>query len=270
LITLHGLRAAVVLTALVGPSDNKNVPASRAGDFRTSVKRLVSTRDLQADTHTWTIYLEITWKTSMRPLFIHVQPDDLVVKDDRGETIKLISQGMGRVPIMQPQSVEMPIRLTAPMEPWKKIAILKGVYTVIGSAQTVEFTFELDKGRSTEESKDGVTARLQEFKQTNTMWTILIRVVYPPDTPDFESFESWLAGSEVFLEGKDGKPRITPNGGYSVDDSRDKTAILTYRFVEDKNLKLGKPSDWKVVFRTPGKIEKMPVRFEFKDLWAPW
>ena len=43
------------------------------------------------------------------------------------------------------------------------------------------------------------------------------------------------------------------------------------RFIDqaDKNQVLGKISDWKLVYRTPGKMTEMPVPFEFKDVPLP-
>jgi hypothetical protein len=48
-------------------------------------------------------------------------------------------------------------------------------------------------------------------------------------------------------------------------------AIIRYRFGDepDKKLILGKFSDWKLVYRTPGKIASVPIPFEFKNLELP-
>jgi hypothetical protein len=237
--------------------------------LRTTLSRLVAVRDLENKTHTWTIYLHVGWDVGARPLFINAQPDDLLVRIKNDTELKPIPQGTGRIAITSEHRIEMPIRLQAPIQPSAKIDLLKGSYTVLGSKRTLSFTFDPEKPTPQSEMQDGVTVRLDESKQNKTMWTVRVRLTYPDDTPDFESFESWLGNNELVLERKDGKGRFTPNGGYSIDESAGKSATLTYRFLKDKNLSFGNPADWRFVYRTPGKIEKMPVKFEFKDLPAP-
>ncbi len=263
---VHFSCLGVVLAVLFAAADKNSVPD---GDFRTTVKRLVAVRDLEAKTHTWTIHLQVASEPGVRPLFIYTQPDELVVKVDNETVLKPISPGTGRIGIPNPDRMEIPIRVEAPTQPAAKIELLKGSYTVLGSKRTLDFVFESDKPGPQSQSKDGVTASLHEFKATKTLWTVRVQLTYPDDTPDFESFESWLGNNEILLHHKDGKRQFPPNGGYSVDDSTGKTAIVTYRFVEDKSLTLGKPEDWKIMYRTPAKIEKLPLRFEFKDLLAP-
>jgi hypothetical protein len=127
----------------------------------------------------------------------------------------------------------------------------------------------MPKSEPASQSQDGVTVVFRDLKQTANMWVVRLELTYPADTPEFESFESWLAGVEVYLERKDGKGRHAVNGGYAIDDSTGRRAALTYRFVEDAKLKLGDANDWKLLCRAPGKLVEMPVRFEFKDVPAP-
>jgi hypothetical protein len=96
---------------------------------------------------------------------------------------------------------------------------------------------------------------------------------YPADGPKFESFQSWLVNNEIYLEKeKDGiKQHFPPNLGYETDDATDTRALIKYRFGDepDKKLLLGKFSDWRLVYRTPGKIAEIPIPFEFKDIPLP-
>ena len=38
------------------------------------------------------------------------------------------------------------------------------------------------------------------------------------DTPDFESFESWLVNNEIYLQKNGSKTKVTANGGYEIDE----------------------------------------------------
>ena len=64
---------------------------------------------------------------------------------------------------------------------------------------------------------------------------------------------------------------IPVNGGYETDEVSENQAVIRYRFTDEpeKNLLLGKPSDWKLIYRTPGRIHELPVPFEFKELPLP-
>ena len=64
-----------------------------------------------------------------------------------------------------------------------------------------------------------------------------------------------------------------PNSATEVetgDDSENKAGVR-HRFIDqaDKNQVLGKISDWKLIYRTPGRIAEIAIPFEFKDVQLP-
>src|SRR5262249_8811671 len=103
----------------------------------------------------------------------------------------------------------------------------------------------------------------------NPLWTLGFRLGYPPGGPDFESFESWLVNNEIRLQKKVGTGTVPPNGGFEIDDQTGRRAVARYRFLEEGDVKLRKPEDWKVIYKTPGAMVTVPVPFEFKDLPLP-
>src|SRR5262249_24786001 len=60
------------------------LPVSHSGVFRTTVKRLLAIRDLEADVHFWTIQMEVAWEPRFQPLFVETQPEGLVVQEGKG------------------------------------------------------------------------------------------------------------------------------------------------------------------------------------------
>ena len=62
------------------------------------------------------------------------------------------------------------------------------------------------------------------------------------------------------------KSKRTMKPGTYESDVRERKAIVRYFFSEDN---MGEPKDWKLVYRTPGQILRLPVTFEFKDLELP-
>ncbi|HEV3204559.1 MAG TPA: hypothetical protein VGY77_09255 [Gemmataceae bacterium] len=254
---------------------HQTLPVSHSGVFRIAVKRLVSVRDLETEHHVWLLHLEIAWEPRFQPLFLEIQPDKLVVKDGKGVELKNIPAGSGRAPVTKPLAMETQIRVEAPSKPNDKISLLKGDMTMVGPSKMLTFTFDnLDqiqlgkKGKPRKETQEGVTVNLREFRVEPEIWTFGLLLEYPPEGPEFESFESWLVNNEIFLEKKNGKGRFAVNGGYD-DEQAGHKAVFNYRFIDDNNLSLGKPTDWNLIYRTPGTIVKFPIQFEFKDLPVP-
>jgi hypothetical protein len=252
------------------------LPVSTSGVFRTAVKRLTAVRDLEMDRHSWIIQFDVAWEPRLQPLFMEIQPDAVEVRDGKGDTLKNLQGGGGRAAIGRPLSSEAQVRVEAPARPAEKIGLFQGGLTLLGPSRLLSFTFdnlakvERGKGdRGPKQTQDGVTVQLREFNPTADLWTVGVLLEYPAVGPEFESFESWLVNNEIFLERKDGRGRHAANGGYTLDDSSGRKALLTYRFIEDVKLSLGKPAEWRIVYRTPGAVVPMPVRFEFKDLPAP-
>src|SRR5262249_37762647 len=96
-------------------------------------------------------------------------------------------------------------------------------------------------------------------------WTAGFSLKYPGDNSKLESFQSYLVNNEALLEDKDGK-RWAANGGSEVDQNQ----LTTRHFwVEDGKQKLGKPGDWKLVYRTPGRMSELPTNSDFKNLPLP-
>ena len=70
---------------------------------------------------------------------------------------------------------------------------------------------------------------------------------------------------------QDGVQQRVPYINYETGDQTENKAIIRYRFGDDpdKNIKLGKFGEWKLVYRTPGRITEVPIPFEFKDIPLP-
>jgi hypothetical protein len=246
------------------------MPVSYSGLFRVAARRIQATRDLGAEEgHTCTVFLEIAWEPRFQALFLDTKPDSLEATDEKGSALKVMEAGEGRSAVSGRRAVEVPVRLEAPPRSATKLGLLKGSFAVLGPNRMLTFTFDdlakagKDKPKKTQQ---GVAVTLREFSTEPDLWTFGLLLEYPPDGPDFESFESWLVNNQARLE-KDGKSY--PPAGDEIDSQTGHQALVKYRFAEEKGLVLGKPEGWKLVYQTPGSIIKVPVKFEFKDLPLP-
>src|SRR5262249_46846426 len=129
-------------------------------------------------------------------------------------------------------------------------------------------TFTFDKLAPAKQEKEGIVVDLQVCKVKGELWTVGFRLQYPL-TIDFGSHEAWVVNNEMALTKSDGKKSMAPNAGFDVAEQTANSAVVHYRFEENDDVKLGKPEDWKLTYRTPGTIVKVPVKFEFKDLELP-
>jgi hypothetical protein len=217
--------------------------------------------------------LEVAWEPRFRPLFLQSKPDVLEVRDNQGTSLDMAGQGTGRLPIGGPCAMRWQIQLKAPRRTATKLSSVEGKLEIIGPGRMLIFTFDQldmkDPSKRPDHVQNGVTAKLHDLSVDDGMWTATITLDYPAETPDFESFESWLVNNEIYLESKTGQPKATANGGYEIDEQSGHHAVLKYHFVDDQTTTLGKRADWKLVYKTPGALVKLPIPFEFKDVPLP-
>jgi hypothetical protein len=258
------------------------IPVSYSGLFRVTVKRLDAIQVLDSDTHVCLIYLEVAWEPRFRPLFMETRPDSMVVQDDKGRDVEIPDEGKGMAAIGKRLATEVMVRVTAPHRSAIKLGSFKGKLAAMGPTETLTFTFDKLKkiekvAEARKETQQGVSLVLREMvpegQGDDPVWRIGLLLEYPADGPKFESFQSWLVNNEIYLlKEKDGiKQQFPPNLGYETDDQTEDKAIIRYRFGDepDKKLILGNIGDWKLVYRTPGRISEIPIPFEFKDIPLP-
>jgi hypothetical protein len=69
----------------------------------------------------------------------------------------------------------------------------------------------------------------------------------------------------MMLESFDGKNYL-PSTNYVLESATERGATLSYHFRERDGSPLGKPSDWRVRYRTPANLIQMPIKFTFKNI----
>jgi hypothetical protein len=258
-----------VLALVDGPYHEQT--ASINGIFRTVAKEISAHKNLDADMGYYQVSLEVTWEPRFRPFFIETRPDSLVVKDDKGKDLAGAQQpGGGRMAVDQGHYALVDLRLPPAQRSVNHLGLLKGKLAVLGPSKWQTFTF--DDLKVSEQTKDGVTAKLSKTNLTPDLWTLEMTLKYPESGPSFESFESWLVYNEIYLVKKDDpQQRFANNGGYETGNSSGTKASISYHFVDDPKTKFnrGKPDEWKVVYKAPGQFIEVPATFEFKDVPLP-
>jgi hypothetical protein len=247
----------------------KGLPISFAGPFRTVVKRIASIRDLETDAHFTLVSLEVAWEPGVKPFFLDMPPKGLVVEDEKMRPLKVENEGSGRAPIAE-RAVEVNLRLAGVPRTTAKVAVLKGTVNLIGPTKWLAFEFkELAKASLTQ---DGVTAKLSKVNLVKDRWDVEISLEYPGDGPKLESFEvgDFVAFNECLLKKGD---KVVPFGGYQTEGGAGAKAVVLYQFPLDDNKEAfganPDPKEWSVIYKAPGPMKEIPVKFEFKDLLLP-
>jgi hypothetical protein len=258
------------------------LPVCNSGLFRLTVKEVEAKYMLDNDTRQCVLHLEVAWEPRFQPLLMETQPKDMVLRDDKGHDLEIQEpeeKGLGAVG--QRAAVNLGIILPAPPRSAGSLSLFKGKLGAVGPTKMLTFTFDklskIDKKEDArKETQDGVNVYLRELRAEEEgdeqIWTAGLLLEYPADGPKFESFQAWLVNNEIALEKEqDGVQQRVPYINYETGDQTETKAIIRYRFGDDpdKNVKLGKFSDWKLVYRTPGRITEVPIPFEFKDIPLP-
>ncbi len=251
------------------------LPVSYSGVFRVVCKRIALVSLLETDTRTCTLTLEVSWEPRFLPIFLETRQAAFAAQDEKGVALKFPQAGSGRSQIQGRLSTEVEVQLEAPRRAVGTLGLLKGGFDMIGPSKMLQFSFDklaqTDKKTPTSKlpviSQEGVTVRMRDFAVEPDIWTVSFLLEYPDGGPEFESFESWLVNNKIQLVNKEG--RGYGDSGYEIDEQAGNKAVVTYRFAEEKGLVLGKPEQWKLTYRTPGMIAKVPISFEFRDLPLP-
>jgi hypothetical protein len=260
------------------------MPTSYSGLFRVTIKRLDTSKMLDTDSHQLIVFLEVSWEPRFKPLLMETRPDSLVVQDDKGRAVEVGEDGKGKGNVGNKMATEIRVPMPAPQRSALRLGVFKGKLAATGPTRMLTFTFDklskIEKGvGARKETKDGVTVHLRELRaeqeEDEQIWAVGLMLEYPAGGPKLESFQSSLVSNEIYLEKeKDGIKQRFPNnlayetGGGDMDDNKE---VIRYRFGDDssKKLVLGKFSDWKIVYRIPGRMTEVPIPFEFKDVALP-
>jgi len=262
-IMLYGRDRKVALVS--NARGYRELPTSYSGPFRVTLKRMVQVHDLEDNSGLGVARLEVSWEPRFQAFLLEPHLDSVEIKDDAGLIHKGLEREKGKINADDRMALEFDLPIPHLPRSRARIASFSGTLTMIGSPKRLTFT--LDKlAKGTKVEQEGVTIEIKNFREGKELWTIDVGMKYPPSAVEFESFQNWLISNEAYLLNKNGQ-RLD-HVGYEADEG---VTSMRYRFVEneEKRIKLGKPSDWKLVYRTPAQIVAVPIKFNFKDVPLP-
>jgi hypothetical protein len=241
-------------------------PVSYSGVFRTAVKQISLSRDLEEDSHFCHLQLEVAWEPAFQPFYLDPKTITVVYGPDKTGAQRSFKQpGKGQIPVTGRMVTDLEVHVPAPDRSATSVKSLEGSFSVIGPAKMLTFTFDNLKAAPEEKVQEGISASLSEFVLEEDHWTAKIALKYPKGGPHFESYQSWLGNNKIALHKKGTTQRWRPSGERILKLSSNQ-AIIEYYF---ENSSGREPAEWRLDYDTPGPIVEVTAPFRFKDLPLP-
>ena len=247
-------------------------PVSYSGLFRTAVKRVTAARDFETGADTYTALLEVAWEPHLQPLLLETSPRGLAVRAGGGP-LPAREEGSTLAPVDGRLSLAFDVPLPAVPRAAPRLTQIAGKLSAVAPSKMLTFTFDaLDRltkdGPARRQTQDGVSCRVTGVVLSAERWTVQVAVDYPPGAVKLESYQSWVVNNEMVLVSRDGTRRL-PAAGYVLDSSTGQRAVLAYHFLDKGKAVRGRPSDWRVSYRTPAGLVEVPFSFSFEDVPLP-
>ena len=255
----HGRKLALA------PRGRSREVSSVAGPFRVVADRVTARTLLDDNVTVYDVGLTVHWEPRFPVFRIDAEPTVTKAADDRGTAL---TSGGGRAKV-NPGGAAVhaaTVRLDGLTREARKVALLRGHFTVTASAKMLAFTFDKPAAKGAKVEGEKVEAVLKRFAKDEDTWEAEVELTYPPAIPVFESFETWTTENRLRLESPDGKA-FAPDG--RAVHAVGRTVTATYYFKESAGLKTPTAAGWKLVYEAPSPPVEFRVPFELKDIPLP-
>jgi hypothetical protein len=256
-ITLSQQGREIALVKRTGPQ----APLSVDGPFRVVVKQVQTRTDFEAGKTFAEVTLAVHWEPRFPVFRIDSEPAIAAVADDKRSQLTPITAKARTAPGGFLYTTTVRIE-RVPREA-KKLTRLAGTFIVTASERMLPFAFDLGAKPPAHE-QEGVAATLRRFDKVDDRWEAELVLTYPPNQPEFESFESWVTQNRARLVGPD-KAKVLEPTSYDIPE-QGRRVVAVYRFPGGA---LASPKGWTLTYETPAPLVEFPVRFELKDIPLP-
>ncbi len=251
------------------PRGKSREVSSLHGAFRTVARQVVGRYLLDEGIALHEVHLVVHWEPRFPVFRIDSRPLITKAVDDHGTTLSSPSGGARTHPAGAVHTAV--VRLNGVPREATEIATLEGSFRVTASEKMLSFRFDklTAKGSATAPAQEKVEAMLTSFTRDEDTWIAEIELTYPPEIPEFESFETWATGNRLRLIAPDSNKTFTPTS-YAV-NALGRKVSATYYFKEDAGKGLANPNakGWSLVYEAPSTPVEFTVPFELKDIPLP-
>ncbi len=255
------------------PAEWKPPPISDDGLFRTSLSAVTAKLDLETDTRTYTAAVEVAWESHLLPILLETRPQSLVVRDDAGRLLPASGGGSSLAPVDGRISLPFDVTLPPLSRSVRGLSVLQGQLYAVAPTKMLTFTFDsidaLAKAAPGDarlsHTQEQVVCTVSRVVTAEDHWSVEITLDYPEGNVKLDSYQSWVVNNEMVLEHAGER---FASSSYLLEESTPRHAVLTYNFSDPQKMK-GGSRDWKLVYRTPALVVKVPFAFSFKGVPLP-
>jgi hypothetical protein len=256
-------------------------PVSYDGPFRVRVLRVTTSRDLDSTRGSCTVGLEVSWTPTLRPLFLEGQPQQVRLRNTRGQDVPVADEGSSLAHVDGRYSLSIDVALPALPRAESHIGQLDGRLLAVAPSKMLRFSFDAGLLALSEAPPGGaqrrlvqedVVCRLPKIHLGPERWSLQVALDYPAGNRRLESFQagSLVANNELVLQRKDGKGTPLRPTNYVIDQVSSRRAVVTYHFTDRQGSpRRARAADWKVVYHAPARIVDLPFRFSFRNVPLP-
>jgi len=254
------------------PAGWKPPPISHDGLFRTSLSAVTAKLDLEADARTYTAAVEVAWEPHLLPILLETRPQSLVARDDGG-LLPAVGAGSSLAPVDGRISLPFDVTLPPLSRSVRSLSVVEGQLYAVAPTKMLTFTFDsieaLAKAAPGDprlsHTREEVVCTVSRVVAAEDRWSVEITLDYPEGNVKLDSYQSWVVNNEMYLEHAGER---FASSSYLLEESTPRRAVLTYNFSDPEKMKRGS-RDWKLVYRTPALVVKVPFTFSFKDVPLP-
>ena len=252
----------------------KPPPTSHDGLFRSTLSAVTAKLDLETGARTYTAAVEVAWEPHLLPILLETRPQSLVVRDDAGRPLPAsVGAGSSLAPVDGRISLPFDVTLPPLSRSVHSLSVLEGQLYAVAPTKMLTFTFDsvdaLAKAAPGDSrlshTQEAVVCTVNRVVAAEDHWSVEITLEYPEGNVKLDSYQSWVVNNEMYLEHAGER---FASSSYLLEESTPRRTVLTYNFSDPDKIKRGL-GDWKLVYRTPALVVKVPFTFSFKDVPLP-
>ncbi|MEW4567671.1 hypothetical protein AB1L88_07350 [Tautonia sp. JC769] len=242
-----------------------SAPAIYTGPFRVSLNQVAAQHDLTTGSRSTNAQLMVVWEPRLRPMLMNLDVSNVEIADDRGQAVQPSVSGESGTVVLRPENptAELNLNMVSPDREARQLDRLKVRATLTVPSGNEVFRLDLGTPNPSQERGD-VTVSVGRVEVDGFVWKVDVRVTYEGQSEAFETYRQGLFNNRIWLQRPDGS-RFDQNGGFNQIGAATNSMAFQYLFVDAP----GKPSDYQLVYETPGAVLEVPLEFEFTDIPLP-
>ncbi|WP_169975395.1 hypothetical protein [Tautonia rosea] len=249
-----------------GPGEaTGSAPTIYTGPFRVSLNQVAAQHDLTTGTRSTNAQVMVVWEPRLRPMLMNLDVSNVEIVDDRGQVVQpSVSEEAGTV-VLRPENptAELNLNMTSPDRQAQQLDRLKVRATLTVPSGNEVFRLDLGAPNASQEQGE-VTVSVGRVEVDGFVWKVDVRVNYEGQSEAFETYQQGLFNNRIWLQRPDGS-RFDQNGGFNQIGASNNSMAFQYLFVDAP----GEPSNYQLVYETPGAVTEIPLEFEFTDIPLP-